>query len=336
MEFSFLERNTEDFQQNISPEQIVLLCQRAFGKNCQVESANELSGGLYNNTYSLEIKGMGRLILRVGPAQARQYKSECNLLRCEYASLPYFAPVASLLPTTLMADFTHQLIDRDYLFQSFIDGEQWAKVNKFLTFDEKQVLFRQLGSLTKLIHSVKGQQFNYSFTGPTFQTWSAAVSARLESMLLDFEECHLKTESLKALIAIVQSHSAVLEEIAQPSLLHGDLWLVNLLIKRIEDVPAIVGLIDNDRASWGDPLADWTMFLMERNSAMERLDFWHTYPQSISSPHIHFRKQVYYGCHCGAVLLEQFRLHRLSEMEQTYQELRVVVEILNELSTNGD
>ena len=38
------------------------------------------------------------------------------------------------------------------------------------------------------------------------------------------------------------------------------MWLFNLLIDR--DAPKITGLLDADRAWWGDPLADMTIFLL--------------------------------------------------------------------------
>jgi len=46
-----------------------------------------------------------------------------------------------------------------------------------------------------------------------------------------------------------------------PNLLHGDLWTFNLLVAHSNDRPAITGVLDTDRAWWGDPMADWIMFL---------------------------------------------------------------------------
>ena len=61
---------------------------------------------------------------------------------------------------------------------------------------------------------------------------------------------------------MIRAHPEQLDEIEVPCLLHGDLWLFNLLIARQPREPSIVGVLDADRAWWGDPMADWTMFIL--------------------------------------------------------------------------
>jgi hypothetical protein len=54
------------------------------------------------------------------------------------------------------------------------------------------------------------------------------------------------------------------------------------------------------RASWGDPLADWTFFLLSRRaSPQEQALFWQAYGQPESGPGEMFRAQVYQGLHRG-------------------------------------
>lgn len=332
MEFYPIERAPAAFQQPVSQAEILQMCRRAFGEDCRVELARELSGGLYNSTFLVQFADSSRVVLRIGPPEFRQYQSELNLMRSEYASLPYFAPIAPLLPKLIMADFTHQLIDRDYLFQSFIEGENWAQINKQLTSDEKKSLWREVGTLTKKIHAVKGPHFNYSFTGPTFPTWGAAVIARLTAQLGDLDRVQLQAEDLRKLLALAERYASVLDQITAPSLLHGDLWLVNILVSRVGSQPRIVGLIDNDRASWGDPMADWTIFLLERNTAPEIQAFWETYGKPEPTNESRLRQLIYYGCHNVAVLLEQFRIDKASDMARTYRELKSVIEQLESFS----
>lgn len=332
MKYSVIERTSDAFQQSVNAGEIYQMCQRTFGEDCEVESAHELGGGLYNSVFLVKIAEARLVILRIAPALTCQHKSEVNLMRSEYASLPYFAPVAALLPRIIMADFTHHLIDRDFIFQSYIEGENWALINKDLTSEEKRGLWREVGELTRKIHTVKGDHFSYSFTGPTFSNWSAAVIARLEIIVSDLDSLLVKCEDLRKLLTIVRRHTPLLDEISRPYLLHGDLWLVNILVKRIEGIPQIAGIIDNDRASWGDPMADWTIFLLERNSAPEIQSFWETYGPPQTTRVSQFRQRVYFGCHCGAILLEQHRVHKGSGLERTFAELRGVVEELGNFS----
>jgi len=56
---------------------------------------------------------------------------------------------------------------------------------------------------------------------------------------------------------------------------------------------------DADRGSWGDPLADWTFFLLSRRACpQEQALFWQEYGQPLAGG----RAQVYQGLHQGKIL----------------------------------
>jgi aminoglycoside phosphotransferase (APT) family kinase protein len=52
-----------------------------------------------------------------------------------------------------------------------------------------------------------------------------------------------------------QAGSAVLDEVTTPVLVHFDLWQGNIFVDPAES--RVVGIIDPERAFWGDPLADF-------------------------------------------------------------------------------
>ena len=52
-------------------------------------------------------------------------------------------------------------------------------------------------------------------------------------------------------------HEGVLDEVTTPVLVHFDLWDGNILVDLDGEAPRIGGLIDAERAFWGDPLADF-------------------------------------------------------------------------------
>ena len=45
------------------PDQIMAMCRRGFGSEVQVESAQELGGGTFNETYVVELAGQTKVIL---------------------------------------------------------------------------------------------------------------------------------------------------------------------------------------------------------------------------------------------------------------------------------
>jgi hypothetical protein len=42
----------------------------------------------------------------------------------EFATLPYLAPISPLTPRLIAADFTHEVIERDVMVQTLLDGVQ--------------------------------------------------------------------------------------------------------------------------------------------------------------------------------------------------------------------
>jgi aminoglycoside phosphotransferase (APT) family kinase protein len=285
----------------LTTDQIMALCQRGFGKELRIESIQELKGGTFNTTYLITFMDKSKAILRVAPPQtANTPWDEAFLMRREHSIQPFFAPVAALMPKTLFVDFTHQLIDRDYIFQTFIEGERWDDVVDELTPAENNFLWHQFGRILKQIHNVDGERFGLPLSGFQFARWSQAVINRMERTLQYAKDNQLEVPDLDQILEVVRAHPEQLDEIQVPCLLHGDLWLFNLMIKRGENGPFIVGILDADRAWWGDPMADWTMVILahaEREEGHSHL--WQAYGQPDDTPGIRFRATVYDAMYAG-------------------------------------
>lgn len=328
IEYTAIERASDDFQQPVALEHIVAMCQRAFGEEIQIEAVKELGGGLYNNTYLVRIAAMQPVILRVAPHLTRQSRHERYLMRNEHASLPFLAPIARLLPRILMADFTHQIVERDYLFQTYMEGEQWAQIMDTFTAEEKKVLWRQLGNIAGKVHAVQGDHFGNAATGSHFPSWSLTVIDWLTNIILDLEDAALDATDIRTILDIAQTHHGILDEITQPHLLYGDLWTVNILVKRDEGGPRISAVLDADRTSWGDPLGDWTIFLLHRNAGTETDAFWETYGQPEKTFGAQFRTLIYQGRYIGGARLEHHRLHHHNIVKRSYQDVQMIIEAL--------
>ena len=331
MEYTIVERDPQAFQQPVPIEHMQAICARALGQGTRVDSVKESDGGQFNNTYLIELAERDPMILRVAPPPERCiFWHERFLMRRELAMQPFLAPIAPLLPTIIMADCTHQIIDRDYMFRNWIPGAIWSEVNKDLTPEEHDDLWRQFGRLVKAISSVQGEAFGLVQYGSQFPAWSLTLIDWLESTINDAESSSLDTTLLRRLLEIVRDNTAVLDEITRPRLLHGDLWLFNLLIQRTKDGPRIVGVLDADRGSWGDPLADWTFFLLPRRaSPQEQALFWQEYGQPEAGPGALFRAQVYKGLHQGKILSVARRDGNERAVNRAY---RALAEVVNELS----
>ncbi len=306
------------------------MCRRGFGTSVQIEAIQELGGGTFNTAYLIAFAGPRKVVLRVAPPQTADTAWEdAFLMRSEHAMQPYFAPIAAQMPKILLIDFTHQLIDRDYMFQSFIEGERWDNVWDELKPEENNILWEQFGTIVKQIHDVHGEKFGLPRPGFQFERWSQAVIDRLGRTLQAAKDLGLHVTDLEGILDMVRAHPEQLDEIQIPRLLHGDLWAFNLLIARGESDAAIVGVLDADRAWWGDPMADWTMFILAHAEPEEGLaHFWQAYGPREETRGAEFRKTVYDGMHAATALVYSVRTHDEGTVQRAYGTLREVAEAL--------
>ena len=155
----------------------------------------------------------------------------------------------------------------------------------------------------------------------------------LTSLIRDLEDVRLDSTDVRSLLDIAQTNQRHLDEITRPQLLHGDLWTVNVLVKRDEQGPHITAILDSDRTSWGDPMADWTIFLLHRNVGTEVDAFWETYGKPEKILEAQFRMLIYQGRYIGGARLEQHRLHHPEAVNRSYQDMQTVIKALRNFPT---
>jgi aminoglycoside phosphotransferase (APT) family kinase protein len=313
MEYFSIERPVDAFQLPVTPQDILAMSQRAFGRDTEVASARELSGGLYNSTYWVEIKGGSYVVLRVAPKVDRQSRLEWRLMRNEYAATPYFAPLAHMIPRIIFVDWTGELTCRDYMFQTLLDGLPAVDGLKLYPRASWGAYYQQLGSITAEIHKIRGERFGPVYSHG-FTKWSDSVLAVLANVIADMIELQLDAHDFRQAFAAITLNSDLLDEITEPRLLHGDLWTPNILLAEDGREPKIVGLVDHDRAWWGDPAADWSFSVLAGKPAEAQAAFLSTYGQIEVHDAAQWRSTVYRVLHLGAVRLERQRTGKFSKM----------------------
>ncbi|MGG7568821.1 phosphotransferase family protein [Streptomyces sirii] len=256
IQFRPVERVSEAFQQSLSAEEIEGVCRRAFGSDTTPVSAVELGTGMYNNVYHVELAGRARpVILRVAPGEGRQFRSERHLMRNEFASVPWLAVIAPLMPQVITADWSHEVIGRDWMIQTHLDGVPAPERLGAYPRTAWPVFFRQMGAIARSVHAVRGPRFG-PVAGPGYATWSDAVIASLEEIATDLDGAGLDSADVRKVAAVAGHDRAVLDEVTEPRLLTGDLWTVNCLLDPEAEEPVITGVLDFDRTLFGDGQAD--------------------------------------------------------------------------------
>jgi len=253
LKFFPISRDPGHFQKTLSASQIEAMCIRAFGDS-PVVSAQELDSGLFNNTFLIVLEKGDQAILRIAPdPTSRVFFNEVDLLRRENMLHPYFGAVSHLIPKIVYADFSHQLIDRDYMFQSYLAGELWDAINDDLSDVEISGLWKQLGCIAKEIHATRGRDgFGYPNPAKRHNRWSDAIMSIVEGMHRDLIDLQIDDSGVENFIDLLDKGRYYLDRIETPYLLHGDLWPKNILVDRTDISPIIVGLLDSERGLWGD------------------------------------------------------------------------------------
>ncbi|MET9694338.1 phosphotransferase [Streptomyces sp. NPDC006514] len=197
MEFRTIQRPAGSFQQGVTVREVQGIVWAAFGRRAVVESAVELGGGMYNSVNRLRLRDAAEpVVLRVAPPAERQFVPEAHLMRNEYASVPWLAPIAGLMPKVLAADFTGTVIGRDWMIQSFLPGTPSPQKLGSFPKDTHGLFFGQLGEITSAVHAVVGPNFG-PVAGPGHARWSQAVVASLRRIADDVEECGLDATDLR-------------------------------------------------------------------------------------------------------------------------------------------
>ncbi|WP_406359546.1 aminoglycoside phosphotransferase family protein [Streptomyces sp. NBC_00715] len=328
MDLRPIPRDPHAFQQPLTGEDLQNIARRAFGEAVHVATAVELGGGMYNTTYRITLDGVDEpVILRVAPAPVRQFASERELMRNEYASVPYLATLGDLMPRVLFADWSQEIAGRDWMVQSHLSGVPAPERLGDYARGLWPGFFAQIGGITARVHAVRGPRFG-PVAGPGHDTWSAAVVASLTAIADDVSSLGLDAADLRKVADIAGEHREVLDEITEPCLLTGDLWTVNTMLDRHSPEPLITGVLDLDRTLFGDPDADWTI-RMATAKQDERTAFWDTYGPRSHSPAATWRSLVYEARHLGAIRLERHRMHNTDGVRDTYP---LVAAVLAELT----
>lgn len=328
MEFRPVERVPEAFQQSLTTGEIEAVGRRVFGGDAVPVSVVELGTGMYNNVYRVALAGRDRpVILRAAPAEERQFRSELHLMRNEHASLPWLAPIAHLMPQVIAADWTGQVIGRDWMIQTCLDGVPAPEHLGSYPRSTWPSFFRQMGAITRAVHDVRGPHFG-PVAGPGYATWSEAVIASLEDIAADLDGVGLDSADVRKIAVVAGHDGAVLDEVTEPRLLTGDLWTVNVLLDRDAEVPTISGVLDFDRCTFGASEADWTI-RMAMAKDDERTAFWESYGPLDRSEAAVWRARIYEARHLGAIRLERHWLGKADAVRESYG---AMADLLAELS----
>jgi len=247
----------------LSRSQLDSLCRLAFGSGAEPRSVRELTDGMFNSSWSIDLAGRNRtVVLKVAPPpdiSVLSYEREIMKAEVEiYRILRERVDVPC--PEVLFSDFTRSVIPMDYFFMTCLTGTPLNKIRRRIPRKNLQDIHRDLGRYTARIHSIKGDAFGYPADRgrPHTSDWRSSYFDMVHRILEDGRAagCRLPVRE-ERILALLEAASPCLEEVTEPVLTHFDLWEGNIFVREYGGIWEIEGLIDCERAFWGDPHGDF-------------------------------------------------------------------------------
>lgn len=328
MRYAAIDRDATSYQRPLPADAVAAMCARLLGDGFVPEAAEELGLGTYNTTLRVTPVAGEPVILRAAPLPALQFRSERALMRTEVEAmrlLGQIEAVGHLVPSLLGVDFTHELVDRDYMAQAVLPGVPAPLGLERFERAAWGTFFEELGAIARAIHEVRHDAYG-PLLGEGFASWTDALSSVTRELIEDLESVSIDADDVRVLASRIERHRPLLDAVDGPRLLHGDLWTVNLFIDPSGAYPTIAGICDHDRASWGDPAADWPIRMALRRPGTERDAFWTGYGARMDGPDARLRASIYEARHVAMARLERHRLARHDAVAASYRELATVLD----------
>ncbi|MFD5011131.1 phosphotransferase family protein [Streptomyces chartreusis] len=245
-------------KRHLSPEDLDALLLGSLGSGCRLEA--ELTDGWFNTAYRVRLDDGRRAVVKVAPLP------DTSVLRYERGILATEAMVyrrIARLPGGGVP--TPELLHagEEFIAVSVLDGTPWDKAGDGLPASTQRALRRELGAVAARLHTLAPEDGRFGYPAAesalSAPDWRTAFTAMVEALLDDAERWRsplgVPPADIRTLLA---EGTDALDEVTEPRLVHSDLWPGNIFIDAGDGDrrPRITGLIDHERAFWGDPAAE--------------------------------------------------------------------------------
>jgi aminoglycoside phosphotransferase (APT) family kinase protein len=251
-----MESKTKNKKTRAQIEAMALRAFNGMGLAAGEDAVLELKGGWFNAAYTVKLAHGREVILKIAPNKDAEVMTyEKNLMLTEVDAMRRVRQNPAIpVPEIYYYDQARDLCDSDYFFMEKVHGNplEHAKV-LMLPKIRKEIDF-QIGAILREINGFGGAYFGYEGNRDlSSDLWKDAFVKIVDSLLEDGRRKNIdyKYETDEIHAAVI-SHAAALEAVTTPQLVHWDAWDPNIFVKD----GRVTGIIDFERALWGDPLLE--------------------------------------------------------------------------------
>jgi len=215
--------------------------------------------GRHNTSYWVATD-QAKYVLRIAPADDSGFLFYERLMMRQEPDLHALVRAQTDIPVAEVVgyDFSRSRLERDYLLMTALPGTALSDAPN-LTRGQLEHALRQTGRHLRKLHALTAEdclhQRAYGYLGPhqpmdPQPTWVDAFRVMWNKLIDDVVACGVyapdEAQDMRDLLGLHLRH---FDRPVAPSLLHMDVWAQNILV---DEAGNVTGLVDFDRALWGD------------------------------------------------------------------------------------
>lgn len=243
------------FKTKLNRAQIDQLLRNAVQQS--VTSCRELSDGWANTAYLVNLESGESVVMKVAPPAGTRYmRSEQQMMKTEIAVLTVLGQHEHLpIPRIIASDDSCDLVSSEYFVMNCMSGQPYHQLKESMPAAERTMIEEQIGSYNRMLNEYRNDRYGYYFDeiGGS-SSWKDAFYGMISGVLADGRDADVELPvSYSKMERVIEQRLGVLDEVKEPRLIHWDLWDGNVFVKD----GVVSGIIDFERALWGDPLMEY-------------------------------------------------------------------------------
>ena len=237
-----------------SNERITEMARKAFPDKTVIR-IKELTEGMCNVTYHVVFNDGSESILKIAAENTNGNTSnEINLMKAEVRAMRLVSGKCSFKVAEVQYyDCSRTVCSGDYFFMEKLPGENYAFLKGKLPESVVKGLNWEIGRISRELAAITNTQFGFLGDERRYGTLFEFVKTMLANLLSDARKkgVDIGYDEQRLMEGLVSEKDSF-DEVRSATLVHWDMWEGNIFV----DHNHVSGIIDWERALWGEPFMD--------------------------------------------------------------------------------